>query len=93
MQKNVKCQVLDSKSDFQGRYLFLKIKNGIKVYTIANVYFPNTSQVSEGLKYIRILETFAEGDIILGCDFNLVFDPRMDSSSEKKHISYSALRK
>lgn len=65
MHKNVKCQILDSKSDSQGRYLFLKTKNGIKIYTIANVYFPNTSQTSEGLKYIHILESFPEGDIIL----------------------------
>lgn len=39
------------------------------------------------------LQKFAEGVLLLGNDFNLTLDPRVDSSSAWLNLSYTALRR
>ncbi|CAN2389166.1 Endonuclease/Exonuclease/phosphatase family [Pristimantis euphronides] len=86
--KHISYALLASIAHPQGRYLFLKIQYVGSILTIANVYFPNQIQGRFGT-----LGRFAEGsDIVLGGDFNLVFDPARDISTGSSFVSSAAER-
>lgn len=66
--------------DANGRFLFLKGHiGGVKV-TLATVYVPNVHQDTFISKTLTKLAEFAEGKMILGGDFNIPLDPRIDTS-------------
>lgn len=66
--------------DTLGRYLFVKGQIGQQIYTFANVYLPNLAKVSYLEWLMPMVEEFAEGILILGCDFNLTLEPGVDAS-------------
>lgn len=73
-------QFLDFQTDQEGRYIFLKGKIHSEMFTLANVYLPNINQLTVLESCLSSLDSFSEGTLILGGDFNLTLDPHKDSS-------------
>ncbi|XP_066444370.1 inactive serine/threonine-protein kinase TEX14 [Eleutherodactylus coqui] len=94
IHKNLPHRVLASRADREGRYIFLRVDLGCRIITVANVYFPNTGQIAFGCRVMGELDQFAEGSyIVLGGDFNLVWDAALDTSTGKSSLSPVALRR
>ncbi|XP_040275906.1 vomeronasal type-2 receptor 26-like [Bufo bufo] len=74
-------------TDDEGRLLILKGEIASQKYTLANLYAPNKATVQWLLKALEIIKHFAEGQVILGADLNLVLNPELDSSTAKSHIA------
>lgn len=83
---------LEHVADPNGRYLFLKFRLQNKLYTIANLYIQNHYQTTAVSWFLHLLADFAEGTTLVGGDFNLVLEPKLDASSQQSNISYSRLR-
>lgn len=82
----------DRLSDPEGRFIFIKGKYGNGTVTLANVYFPNVAQVAFCQRVTHELKGFAAGTLIMGGDFNVPFNPTIDSSNGKSCITYRALK-
>lgn len=61
--------------------------------TLADVYFPNSAQVTFCKRVIDELKSFATGYIVFGGDFNLALNPLQDTSDDKSSVPYKKLRK
>lgn len=92
MGKNCPLQITDTMTDNQGRFLFLKGSCKGRKLTLANIYAPNSGQVSFFKKFILKLTTFQEGTLILGGDFNVSLNPLLDTSNGNSSLPYSALK-
>ncbi|CAH2219822.1 Hypothetical predicted protein [Pelobates cultripes] len=66
--------------DPSGRYLFLKGTIHNTQFTFANLYLPNKGQKPFLKKTLALLDSFNEGKLILGGDFNTL-EPRLDTST------------
>ncbi|CAJ0962575.1 unnamed protein product [Ranitomeya imitator] len=93
LHKSLQAQVVASKADSNGRYVFLKLKIAHDLFTIAYIYLPNQDQVRACRKYLRDLSAIAEGYVIMGGDFNMVLDRAVDSSSGRSVVSLSQLER
>ncbi|CAJ0930888.1 unnamed protein product [Ranitomeya imitator] len=93
LHKSLQAQVVASKADSNGRYVFLKLKIAHDLFTIANIYLPNQDQVRACRKYLWDLLAFVEGYVIMGGDFNMVLDRAVDSSSGRSAVSLSQLER
>lgn len=91
--KDTPFTLTDRLTDPEGRYVFIKGTYRDRTVTLANVYFPNSSQVTFCQKAIRVLKGFASGLLILGGDFNVPLNPTVDCSTGKSCITYGALKK
>ena len=85
-------QVQDTMLDPGGRYIFIKGKLENHPMTIANVYAPNSRQVTFFRKIKDLLTTFASGILVLGGDFNIPLDPLIDTSNGTSSLPYRALK-
>ena len=92
ISKNVTFKKLDCISDPEGRYILLKGTIDDKIYTFANIYAPNDRQISFLKNVFEALEPFLEGSLILGGDFNLTPEPKLDASSSKSRLSSKNLQ-
>ena len=64
-------------SDPEGRYLFLKIRFPDNViWTLANIYAPNSGKEAFFDEMFDQLSDFAEGYLMAMGDFNAVMDPK-----------------
>ncbi len=71
------------KSDQDGRFLLLNIVTTDKEeYTICNIYAPTRNKVNEQLVFLNNFKTIIAGldplSLIMGGDYNTVFDPSLD---------------
>lgn len=82
----------DTLTDEEGRYVFLKGSLFGRTITLANVYAPNSHQVSFSRTVTNALSAFQEGMLILGGDFNVPLDPIHDTSTGTSSLSYAALK-
>lgn len=73
--------LLDIRTDPMGRYLFLKGMIGEVKVTIANLYAPNCQQDVFTRKHLKLLQTFSEGQLIMGGDLNTALIPSEDTSA------------
>ncbi|OCT99674.1 hypothetical protein XELAEV_18005457mg [Xenopus laevis] len=92
IHKDLPLVIHERKIDREGRYIIIKGNLGASKLTIANVYAPNTAQVNFLKKFLEDLNNFKEGIVIMGGDLNLVFNPSMDSSNGKSHISHKGIK-
>lgn len=80
----------DSIIDPQGRFLFVKGYLADTKLTLATLYAPNTGQLDFIQTTLEKLDTFKEGELIVGGDFNLIIDAFKDRSkfdNLKSHIN------
>ncbi|CAI9604443.1 unnamed protein product, partial [Staurois parvus] len=82
----------DSLADPEGRYLFIKGSFANRPVTFANVYAPNTKQVSFTRSITTTLSAFHSGVLILGGDLNVPLYPLLDSSSGSSFLPFKALK-
>lgn len=73
--------MIDIKTDPMGRFLFLKGMIGETKVTIANLYAPNCHQEVFIRKHLKLLQTFSEGQLIVGGDLNIPLIPTEDTST------------
>lgn len=93
ISKDAKFESTDKLVDPEGRFIFLKgLCHGTTI-TLANVYFPNSGQISFCQKMITELTSFHTGRGILGGDFNVPLNPSEDTSSGKTYLTYKILKK
>ncbi|CAH2305846.1 Hypothetical predicted protein [Pelobates cultripes] len=82
--------LLDQKTDLEGRYLFVKGHINSQIYTFATIYAPNSRQHIFITKTLRLLANFSERLLILGGDLNASLDTsRGRSDSTIGHITWS----
>lgn len=60
---------------------------------MANVYFPNSAQVTFCQKFIQELIGFTSSLLIMGGDFNIPLNPTVDPSTGKSCIIYRAYKR
>ena len=90
--------ILNTKRDDLGRILAIEVKIDDSVFVLINIYNANTE--SEQLltlnDLINILETFEdiqEKSVVLGGDFNVIFNPSLDSEGGKLVIKRGTMAK
>lgn len=93
IHKDLPLVITDQNTDQKGRYVILKEKIAHNKITLANVYVPNSDQSQFICKFLDILATFAEGNVILGTDLNTPLNPLSDMSTKKSNLSYKGLKK
>lgn len=72
---------LDIMTDPEGRFLFLKGMIGSVKVTLENFYIPNSQQDLLLCGHLENFLEFAEGQLIIGGDFNIPLIPAEDTSS------------
>ncbi|CAH2316645.1 Hypothetical predicted protein, partial [Pelobates cultripes] len=92
LSADIQFQLEAEVKDTEDRYLFLEGKIGDSRITPANLYLPNKGQKQFLTFALRTLETFGEGTIIIGGDFNAPLDPRTDTSKGTSKIPDHVLR-
>lgn len=93
LHKNSEIVISQQLTDTEGRYIFLKGNWAGTPITLANVYFPNSAQITFCQRVIDELKSFATDCIVFGGDFNLALNPLQDTSDGKSSVPYKKLRK
>lgn len=91
ISKHCPIQILDTKIDREGRFLFIKGTLYNKSITLTNIYAPNRLHTPFFQNRIESLEIFASGLVIMGGDFNLALNPLLDTSSGSSKTPYRTL--
>ena len=81
---NNKVNVLDKKTDENGRILILDVMVDETNFVLVNIYNPNTEteQVTTLLdldKILEVIKDFSDKHIVLADDLNFFFDTSLDS--------------
>lgn len=66
--------------------------NGRKV-TFLNVSLPNVNQITYLENILEKIDSFSEGLLIVGGDFNLILEPEIDTSTKRGHLPFSTYRR
>lgn len=90
--KHCPFQVTDVQRDPLGRFLFIKGNIHQKTFTIANIYAPNSGQVTFFHSTLQLLSSFYSGTLIVGGDLNVPLTPSVDTSNGTSSLTYRALR-
>ena len=73
---NIECEILDTKSDANGRYLMIKIMWENVEYIIINCYAPPKDHKKEQLGFIEFIKSqvlnFDTDNLIMSGDFNFL---------------------
>ncbi|OCT79596.1 hypothetical protein XELAEV_18026406mg [Xenopus laevis] len=85
-------EYIDSLSDTEGRYITIKGKLAGQLCTIANVYVPNSGQIMYIKNFLKVLEEFSVGRLIVGGDFNLIVNSSADKTNAKCRFSYKDIK-
>lgn len=92
ISKILNWKLIDSIIDTEGRYIVLKVQIHSWPVTFANIYSPNSIQVTFFRSVAQILTDFQTGLTILGGDFNVAIYPILDTSSGTASLPYKSLR-
>lgn len=84
--KNFPFQEKEIKIDPSGRYILVKGKLEDKPLTIASIYSLNSDQLNFIKNTMEILSTFQDGEVIIGCDFNIIVDSLLDTSLRVQNL-------
>ena len=82
LSPNMDCEILQEKTDSDGRFIIIDVKICDKIYTIGNLYAPTRNferqqrQVFQNFQ--NTLQSLEMENIILGGDFNLYLNPHLD---------------
>lgn len=82
--------LIDSQTDKEGRFLFLKGQIGDRKVTLANLYAPNDRQDAFLKRQIGRLMQFSKGHLIVGGDLNMPMMLTEDTSSGTSSTSRDA---
>lgn len=92
ISKNLPLNISDTHIDKDGRYLLIKGIIWNKPITIANIYAPNSAQVTFFREIATTLSAFQSGLLLMGGDFNVPLNPLLDTSTSTSSIPFKALR-
>lgn len=74
-------------SDKEGRFILVKGKIENKEVTLVNIYAPPGSNISFYKKVFNLIATESHGSLICAGDFNLLLNPRLDTTNVKRNCS------
>lgn len=86
------CPLIPIQTDPEERYIFIKGMLHGCCYTLAAIYAPNVGTVDFIEKTLKRLDMFKEGFVIVGGDFNIILDLKLDTTAGKPALSFRALR-
>lgn len=89
---NFKFDILKTFLDPSGHYIICDIKTDEKLFTLANIYAPNEDDPTFFKQVFDRLHDFACEEIIVGGDFNLVFDVKEDKKGGLPRTHQNAYR-
>lgn len=75
--------------DPQVNYLILVCVINSTTYTVANIYAPNMHQIRFLHKVLKKIRTAQQGSLIICGDFNLTWDPALDSTLKSRRPTQS----
>ena len=79
---DLELNVLECFKDEGGRFVALRIKSNDEELLICNIYAPTRNRVHEQIQFLNYMKdtlcSFNHPNIILGGDFNTIFDPSLD---------------
>uniref|UniRef100_A0A8C5MYX6 Endonuclease/exonuclease/phosphatase domain-containing protein n=2 Tax=Leptobrachium leishanense TaxID=445787 RepID=A0A8C5MYX6_9ANUR len=90
--KHVPFQLLAHKADDEGRYVMVKGTIGEQLYTFVSIYLPNRRQHIALKKIMSVVTDFQDGNLVVGGDFNLPLDPKLDTSRGSTCVPLSVIR-
>lgn len=82
-------EVLDNK---EGRFIFAKGNIYYRPFTLANLYYPNSKQVTFLDSVVNHLTTFQSGILVLRGDFNIPLQPLLDTFTGTSSLPCEALK-
>ncbi|XP_053567766.1 ventricular zone-expressed PH domain-containing protein homolog 1 [Bombina bombina] len=71
-------RVIHVETDPEGRFLVLVCRLNSQLFTLVNVYAPNQGQIKILRRILHLVEGLRQGTLVVGGDFNLVWDPQVD---------------
>ncbi len=94
--KNINFEICNKKSDSDGRLLILQTKIDENLYVLCNVYIPTQDHKHDQINFLidvkNYLSTYQNENILLGGDFNLHLNPKLDKidsmSNKNDNIVY-----
>lgn len=90
--KSLTFRLKDHVAHLEGRIFFLKEFWKDRPVTLANIYCPNSKQVSFLKDPLLKLASFRAGLLILGGDFNMALDPILDTSTGTSSLPFASLK-
>ena len=78
LNKNLECNVLDTKPDKEGRIIVADVLISKTRYTLANLYAPNSDSPEFFTEVLNLIDCYDNTNIIIGGDFNLVLNVKLD---------------
>lgn len=91
--RSVNWKWIDTTTDAEGRWVLVNGKCFGKDISLASIYAPNSGQVGFLEKMLEDVMEAAKGPVIVGGDFNLTLNPKMDTSKGRSTIAISGLRR
>ena len=78
--------VNNSYTDHDGRYVICNIEMHEIKYAICNIYAPNIDDPSFFSRTFKTVEKISEPNVIIGGDFNIALDPKIDKLNCKNPV-------
>nr|CAB3264531.1 pol-like protein [Phallusia mammillata] len=85
--KNLTYSVIEQAADPNGRFLITSVKIGNRNLTIANIYGPNNDNPDFFNIFFTRLISAADGDMIVGGDFNVILNSTLDKNRGPPHAN------
>lgn len=82
--RSVAFSLQETHADPEGRYLILVREFNNYLYTIVNLYAPNTHQLRFLKKLFNEVNSIKKGAVIMCGDYNITVDYKMDTTSKSK---------
>ena len=95
---NFDFEIISKKVDYKGRFIILKLSIQEQLFTLINVYLPNTEKEQltflSDFKKVLIKEKVTNTEnVIMGGDWNLIFDNSLDKIGGVENMKYKSLEK
>ena len=84
---SLKLEIVNECSCPDGRFIVLKVLLNRITVTLGNVYGPNYDDISIFEKFFNCCEELDSGILVIGGDWNFVFDTKMDRASAARRIA------
>uniref|UniRef100_A0A8C5Q6Q1 Endonuclease/exonuclease/phosphatase domain-containing protein n=1 Tax=Leptobrachium leishanense TaxID=445787 RepID=A0A8C5Q6Q1_9ANUR len=90
--KHLPFQLLAHVADEEGRYVMVKGTIGDQLYTFVSIYLRNRRQHIALKTIMAAVTDFQDGILVVGGDFNLPLDPKLDTSRGSTCVPLSVIR-
>ena len=90
IQNNIDIDIIDTKSDKNGRYILVHCKINAKSLILLNIYCPTKDKPNEQMAFLdevnKLLSNYNEDEIIVGGDLNTYLDENLDKKGNRLEL-------